>query len=817
VISFFQDVRYAVRILFKNPGFTLIAALSLALGIGANSAIFSLADALLLRPLPILEPSSVLDISTSTTDNPFSGVSYPNFRDLQAKSKSFDGIVAFQISTVSVATSAQAVPQVISGVVASENLFQALGVRPILGRGFLPEEGKVPGRDAVAVVSYDFWQNQLAKDSSVIGRKLRVKGIDFTIVGVAPQSFTGIDQFFHPSLYVPAMMTQRLDAAPSDPLEARGDHSYTVKARLKSGSSSQSAQAELAAIWSNLQQQYPENNQNLRIAARTELRSRITRSPPDAALMALLMGLVGVVLLIACANVASLLLGRARARSREIALRISLGATRARLLSQLLTESLLLALFGGALGLWVAYGGIAFLRTLQVPSDPPISIYPRMDFRVLLFSVIAAVLSSVVFGLVPALRSLKTDLVPALKASSAGSTVQGRTIGRNVLVVGQIALSMVLLVAAGMLLDGFHKMLSADPGFSVDHRVMLEFNTSLVRYTPQQTRDFYRKLIDQTRSLSGVRSASLARSIPYLPEQFSTSVAPEGYQFPKDRNSDFVFGNIVDERYFDTMSMAVARGRNFTADDRDNSRRVAVVNEEFAKAYWPNQDALGKRFHLNDAKGPMLEIVGVTKTAKYLFPTETLTKFLFLPFDQNPSARMLLIVETIGEPTPAIAQVRDLVRGIDADQPVFNARTLTSFFQQRAVAVPLIIAELISSLGLLGLILALVGLYGVTAYSVSRRTQEIGIRMAVGADKRIVLGMILRQGLTLSLLGIAAGGVATFAVARVLIAGLAGLGAMSPVTFVVVPILLVVVTLAACYIPARRASLVDPMVALHYE
>jgi predicted permease len=817
VINFFQDIRYAIRILLKNPGFTLIATLSLALGIGANSAIFSLADALLLRPLPILEPSSVLDIGTNTPDNPFgNGVSYPNFRDLQSKSQSFEGMVAFQLSTLSVATSAQSLPQVVSGVIATDNFFQALGVQPVLGRGFVPEEGKVPGRDAVAVISNDFWQTQLAKDPS-IGRNLRIKGLDFTIVGVAPESFTGVDQYFHPAVYVPAMMTQRLDAAPTDPLEDRGNHSYTVKARLKPGVSRQTAQAELATLWSSLKQQFPESNQSLAISAKTELQSRISHSPPDAALIALLMGLVGAVLLIACANVASLLLGRARARTREMALRISLGASRTRLLSQLLTESLLLALLGGALGLWIAYGGIAFLQTIKIPSDPPITITPRLDARVLLFSVIAAVISAVVFGLAPALRSLKTDLVPALKANSGGLTVGGRTIGRNVLVVGQIALSMVLLVAAGMLLDGFRKMLAADPGFGIDHRLMLALDTSLVRYTPQQTRDFYRKLIDQTRGLTGVRSASLARSIPFTPEQFATSVVPEGYQFPKGQTSDSMLGNIIDDRYFDTMNISVERGRAFTADDKEGSRRVAIVNEDFAKAYWPNQDALGKRFRLDDANHPWLEIVGVTKTGKYLFSGETPTKFIFLPFAQKPSNQMLLIVQTAGDPAPAVAQVRDVVRDIDANQPIFNVRTLETFYQERAVAVPLMIAELITTMGLVGLTLALVGLYGLIAYSVSRRAQEIGIRMAIGASKQNVLRMIIRQGLTLSLLGIAVGGVATIAVARVLAAGLAGLGSMSPVTFIVVPILLVLVTLAACYIPAHRATTVDPMIALRYE
>ena len=816
MFNFYQDIRLAVRILLRNPGFALIAAFSLALGIGANSAIFSLADALLLRPLPILAPSDVVNLSTETPDNPFTGLSYPNYLDIRAKTQSFDGVLAFQVSTMSVGTSANVLPKIYPGALVTDNFFQVVGARPVLGRPFLPEEGKVPGRDAVVVVSNDFWQTQLGGDPSVLGRNIRVKGIDFTIVGVAPKSFTGIDQYFHPAVYIPAMMDQRLAASPTNPLEDRSNLSYSVKARLKPGVSMPKAQAELVSIWSNLQRQYPENNQNLRILVRTELQSRLSREGPDSALIAILMCLVGVVLLIACANVASLLLGRARARNREMALRISLGATRVRLLSQLLTESLLLALLGGALGLVIGYGGIAFFRTIPIPSDPPIDITPRLDTRVIVFSGIVALFCAVLFGLAPALRSVKTDLVSSLKSTNS-QVFGGRTIGRNVLVVGQIALSMALLIAAGVLFNGFRKMEATDPGFAVDHRVMLQLDTSLARYTPQQSREFYRKLIDQTRELPGVRSASLARTIPFTPDQYGTSVVPEGYQLPKDQTSDSLVANIVDEHFFDTLDVHVDRGRAFTADDKDGAPPVAVVNEEFAKTYWPNQDALGKRFRLHDSKSPWVQIVGVTKTNKYLFVGEPPTSFLYLPFAQNPSREMLLLVQTVGEPASAVAPVREVIRNLDSNQPVFNVRTLQSFFQQRAVDVPWMITELIIIMGLVGLTLALVGLYGLIAYSVSRRTQEIGIRMAIGATKKEVLQMVIRQGLTLSLVGIAAGSLVAFAVVRLLTSALAGLVSTSSITFVVVPVLLVLVTAAACYIPARRASMVDPMVALRYE
>lgn len=660
--------------LLKNPGFMAIAALSLALGIGLNSAIFSLADALLLRPLPVLSPSSVVTVSTNTPDNPFGGVSYPDYRDLQDKSHSFDSMVAFQLLTFSVATSLHSSPQVRSGNIVTDNWFQALGVRPILGRGFLPEEGKVPGRDAVVVISYDFWQNDLAGSASVVGHTIRIKGIDFSIVGVAPKTFSGLNRYFQPSLYVPAMMLPRLVAASNsnDPLEDRADRSFTVKARLSSGMSRETAQADLTTVWSGLQQQYPGTDRNRNISVQTELQARVQESPPDAALVALLSGLVGIVLFIACANVANLLLGRGRARTREIALRISLGASRFRLLRQLLTESLLLSLIGGALGLWFAYGGIRFLQTIQIPSDPPIVITPRLDVRVLLFSLLAAISSALIFGLAPALQSLKMDLVPALKASRAGLTVPGRTIGRNALVIGQVALSMLLLIATGMLLDGFRKILVSDPGFSSDHRMLQEFDTSLVRYTPDKTRDFYRLLVDRTRTLPGVRFATLARSIPFMPDQYMTSIVPEGYELPKGQDTDTLFANIVDEHYFDTMRTEIVRGRAFTADDKDGSRRVAIVNEEFAKSYWPNQEPLGKRFRLNDAKGPWLEVVGVAKTAKYLFVSEPATKFLYLPFAQNQSTLMLMVVETTGNPSAIAAPIREIAQSIDPNQPVFK-------------------------------------------------------------------------------------------------------------------------------------------------
>lgn len=813
----FQEIRLTFRVLAKNRGFTAICALSLGLGIGANSAIFSLADALLLRPLPIRDPGAVVTVTTNTPDNPYSGVSYPNYRDFRSKSQSFEGMVAYQLSTWGVANSASEIAQMRMGLIVSDNFFRVLGVEPTLGRSFHAEEMRVPGRDAVVVLAHDFWKNQFAADPGVIGRTIRLNGIDFIVVGVAPESFTGVDQYIRPALFVPVTMKQRLDASKDNPLETRGQHDFTVKARLKPGVSLGTARAELTTIWNNLQQAYPDTNRGRKADVKTEIQARYQQDPYDAILVMFLMGLVALVLIIACANVANLLLARASSRAREIAIRLAVGASRMRLVRQLLLESLVLALLGGLFGSVLGYAGIRFLQRIQVPTDLPVVISVQLDHRVLAFSLIAALVSALFFGLAPALQSTRTGLVPALKAGGQGLQGRRRTIGRNVLVVGQVALSMALLVAAGMLVDAVGKTLTFDPGFRTDHLLMMEFDTSLVRYTDDQTRDFYRSLRDRASALPGVRSVAMTCYVPFSPSGWGKTVVPEGYQFPKGRDSVSTPGAIVDEHYFDAMKMAVIRGRGFNAGDKFGSRRVAVVNQEFANAYWPKQDPIGKRFRLNDSKGPWVEVVGLTKTSRYYFIAEPPQKFLYLPFAQEQNSRMSLLVETLGDPAGIAAPLRSVVRGIDPNQPIYNVRTFSSFYQQRAISVAMTLMQVVATMGVLGLTLALVGLYGLIAYSVSRRTQEIGIRMAIGADKMEVLRMVLRQGLVLVAAGIAVGGVISVIVARMLAIGLAGLGTPNPITYVVVPIALLLITLAACYIPARRASLIDPILALRYE
>jgi macrolide transport system ATP-binding/permease protein len=818
---FLKEIRHAARMLVRAPGFTAVAALSVALGIGINSALFSFHDAILFRPLPVNDPAAVVTLNAPSPSEPAGTISYPNYRDVRDQSRSFDGLVAHQLLTFSFSRSREAVREMRLGMMVSDNFFDVLGIQPSLGRRFAPAEGLVPGRDAVVVLGYDFWKNALGGDPSILNQVVLINGVDFAVIGVAPASFTGMDEFVRPAFFVPLMMAPRLRATAENLLEDRTNRSLVVKGRLKSGVPLQSAQEELTALWRRLDQQYPEANRNRTMAVRSELQQRIQTNPNNAFLIAMMTALAAVVLMIACANVANLMLGRARSRTREIAVRLALGVSRTQLIRQLLTESLMLALLGGVLGLGFAYGGIRFFAAAaqtMVPTDIPVVIEPQLDMRVLGFSLLAALASALLFGLTPAWQSLHTELVPSLKGGEAGQTSRHRTIGRNALVVAQVALSMVLLVAAGTLQAGFRKALTLNPGFRTDHLMVMTLDTSHVRYNPDQTWNFYRVLVDRARAVPGVVSVALASSIPLDRGFFGNeTVVPEGYQFPPGQENVSTFAAVVDENYFGTVQTEIARGRVFTADDRDGSRRVTIVNEEFAKRFWPDQDAIGKRMRLS-AGDSTLEVIGVARNEKYSFIFEPPTPFLYLPFAQQQRTQMSLLVETVNADASALAgPLREVVRTLNVSQPISSLRTFASFYRQDAIAPPLLVMRTVTTMGLVGLTLALVGLYGLVTYSVARRTREIGIRMAIGAARRDVLMMVLRQGLMLSVAGVFVGGLLSLAVVRLLIVTAGGFGAPNPATYIIVPIMLSVLTLLASYFPARRASQVDPLRALRYE
>ena len=816
-----RDLDHGSRMLAKNPAFTVVAVISLAIGIGANCAMYSYADALLLRPLPVARPGDVISVGTKVSLAGFSSLvnSYPDFQDLRDRTRSFDNLTAFTSLTVGLTDKPDAVAQMKFGMLVTSNLFAAMGVEPELGRSFRADEDQVPGRDAVIVLDHSLWEQQFSADRSILGRKVRLNGIEFTVIGVAPDRFTGMSELIRPAFYAPLMMYPRL-SADAKALESRSARNLSVKGRLKPGVSMAQAQAELTPLARNLQRTYPDTNKNQDMVVRTELQTRIDQDPIDAALSAMLLMLSAAVLLVACINVASLLTSRAPARAKEMALRLAIGAGRTRLVRQLITESLLVALAGGVLGVGVGYLGVMAFRQIQIPTDLPITLSFQLNPRVLLFSLMVAVFSVLLFGLIPALQTTRVDLASAMKTGDTAASGRRRLWGRGFLVGCQVAVSLVLLTISVFMYHGFRRELASNQGFRKDHLLMMSFDPSLVHYSDAQTQQFYKQLVERTRSAPGVRAVALASSVPMSPEADAAAVVPEGYQFPTGKDNATVFANRVDENFFETMRVSLVRGRGFRETDSSDTPRVAVVNEQFAQHYWPGQDALGKRLRVQDAKNPnspWVQIVGITKTGKYLWIAEPPTEFLYLPYRQNPKSRMVLVSESAGESAGIAAPLREVVRALDVNQPIFNVRTMEQFYDMRVVSSGNTIMEIVAGMGLMGMVLAMIGLYGLGAYAVSRRTREIGIRMAIGASRPAVLQMTLLRGLTPALYGLAAGLIASVFVERLLKVVFPTQTQTDIAAYLLVVPVLLAITMLAAYIPARRASRVDPMQALRHE
>lgn len=815
----FKSLRYALRLLGKSPGFTLVAICSLALGIGSTAAMFSFTDALLLRPLPVYEPSQIATV-TSANSSAFgagTAVSYPDYRDFRDDNRSFDGLFAAGTTSFGVSPDASTLPKVTFGFFVSGNFFRTLRVQPALGRGFMDSEDQAVGRDPVVVLGHDYWVSQFNANPAVIGSAVWLNGVQCTIIGVAPAEFTGIDQFFKPSLFVPLAMSPRLGQ--ENLLEKRDVRWLTVKGRLKPGVTVAQASADLAGIASRLEQIYPGSNRNQGAQVQGEMEMRIRQSPPNAALAVMLLLLALCVLLVACANVTGLLLSRTRARSREIAIRLAIGAGRGALIRQLLLENLLLALAGGGLGVAVAYIGTSFFNSIPIPTDVPLSYHVSVDQRMLFFTVAASLLSTFIFGLTPALQTTRVDLVSSLKAADADSGGKPRVWGRNLIVAGQVALSLVLLIVSAVLLQGFRDELQQGPGFRINRLYLTTLDTQPIHYSEEQSRRFFKDFLDRTQRAPGIQSAALTTDVPLLGSQ-GAGIVPEGYQLPRGQESLPLPASYVSEGFFNTMAIPILEGRGFTDSDRADTPLVAVVNEHMANHYWPKQDAVGKRFHLKSATGPLVQIVGVARNAKYFWIAEPPQDFLYLPYTQDKRPQMTVVAESVGPDASTLAPVlRDVVRGIDRSMPVFNTRTMDDFYNQRAVKTPNIITQSVAGLGTMGLILAMVGLYGLITFSVSRRSREIGIRMAIGAGRPQVIRMVLRQGLTLGVIGVAMGLILGFFACRAVttVAWVATFGHLNYLLFPAVAVPVLLVTLLATFVPARRASLIDPMRALREE
>jgi predicted permease len=818
-----QDIRYGCRQLAGSPGFTTIAVLSLAIGIGANCAIFSFADALLLRPLPVARPGEVLTVGSATNFEALGAssliASYRDYIDIRDRNKSFDGLAAYRDVTAGFAADPKATPKLKLGMLVSGNLFTLMGVQPTIGRTFRPDEDQVPDRDAVVVLGRAMWEQEFRSEPGVLGRRVRINGAEFTVIGVTPPEFNGLNQYVRSDFFVPLMMSQRLVSDPKgSSLENRDARNLKLKGRLRAGVSQAAAQAELTTIAADLERAYPETNKNRRLFVRTELQARIDQSPPDAMLIAMLSTLALAVLFVACANVAGLLTSRAPARAREMALRLAIGAGRGHLIRQLVTESLLIAILGGVLGLGVGYAGMTLFRQIELPTDLPIAISFQLDRRALLFSLAVSFASAVLFGLVPAIQATRTDLTAVMKASDSVAPGRRRRWGRSVLVGGQVAVSVVLLVVALFMYRGFGKEVANGPGYRTDHLLMMSFDTGLLRYTEAQSKLFFDQVAERARAVPGVKTVAMTTSVPMANDTIGFErVVPEGFQFAPGKDNATVLAARVDEQYFDTLGLTLLRGRNFSVDDSFDRPRVAIVNQPFAQHYWPNQDPIGKRFQTLGDEKEWVQVVGLAKTSKYIFIAEAPVEFVYFPHRQKKLREMTLLAQSQGDPGALAAPLREMVRGLDPNMPIYNVRTMEQFYQMRAISIFRVLVSTVAGMGAMGLGLAIVGLYGLVSYAAARRTREIGIRMAIGADRGAVSRMVLRQGAVLAVVGLLIG-----------LAGSVGAGELLRAAFpgddqrdggallIVIPIVLSV-TLLAAYLPARRASRLNPVQALRHD
>ena len=817
--SLLADVRYAARSLWKSPGFTAIAVLTLGLGIGANSAIFTLVDAVLLRrPAGVVEPNRLVSIYTSDfSSGDFGTSSYPDFEAIRAERQVFASVAAYSFQPVSLSTGEQA--EMLNATLVSAEYFSLLGLVPGAGRLIGPDDVTAPGTSPVAVVSHGMWRTRFGGEPGAVGRTVRVNGREFTVIGVTPPGFRGLQGVLENELWIPITMDPALDA---DDLTSMGNRSFLVVGRLADGVTAEQAQARLTALARSRFEQFPDwwrtvRGDGRKLTLRPESYARV---PPQGravvvTMSAMLMIVVGLVLLIACANIANLLLARATGRAREIAVRLSLGATRRRLVQQLLTESVLIALLGGVAGLAAAGWVADLIVRLRPPVNFPIRLAVETDVRVLVFTLGLSLLTGIAFGLLPALRASRPQLVAELKGDVIGRR-GGRPFGlRNLLVVSQLAVSLVLLVGAALFLRSLTRAQAVDPGFDAENVVLMSFALEAQGYNEARARTFYDELLERARALPGVEGATLATTVPLGGSYQRRGTRIERYTPGPGESTEFNW-NVVGADYFRVMRISVVRGRAFTEADREGAPPVVMVNETLARRYWPGQDPIGKGISVTGPEGPFRPVVGVVADGKYRNLAEDPLPFLYLPFGQQNRAWMTLHVRATGDPGPLLARLRQEVRLLDPNLPIVNPTTL---HEQIGLAVlpQRLAATLLSAFGLMAVLLAVIGLYGVMAYAVSRRTREFGIRTALGATRRDVATLVVGEGLVLAGAGLIIGIAVSAAVTRFARALLFDVSPLDPMAFGAVTVLLLGVTAVASYVPARRATRVDPMEALRYE
>jgi putative ABC transport system permease protein len=811
-----RDVGYGLRLLNRNRGFAATAITSIGIGVGVTAAIFSFADALLLRPLPVPRPGQLYVIGTSDAVQGLGGslsASYRDYLDVRARTTSFAGLAAHGSASAAFSRSPSLSPRMILGQCVSSNFFDVLGAPLVAGRGFHSTEDAVPGRDAVVVLGYEFWRDEFASRPEVVGGRILLHGQWFTVVGVAPEGMT-VSRYAQSAFYVPlAMAPVLLDT--NQVLEARDYRALDIRGRLRPGATLAHARAELEVLGASLGREYPATNANRSLVARSDLADRIAADPITATMVLMLGGLALAVLVVACANVAGLLESRAPVRGREIAMRLAIGASRGRVVRQLITESLLIALAGGVLGIGLAFLGVRFFRLIPPPTDIPLSMTFEVDDRVLIVSLAAALASALFSGAAPAFRSARGSLTLAMRPAEAG-THHRRQWRQAVLVTGQIALAAALLVVALAVGQAFSRELRRGPGYRVDQLVMMRLNPGLVQYDRAKAIVFFDQLLDRTLEMPGVQSATLTSRIPMGFTGGGASIVPEGFQLPPGADRVNLIAAHVDEAYFDTMATPLVSGRAFRRTDGPDAPLVAIVNERAAARYWPGGSAVGRRFRLG-VDGAFVQVVGIARNTKYAWVAEPPTDIVYLPRRQQFRPELMFVVQSYGDPASLSTPLRELVHTLDPQMPIADLRTMREFYDLRAARAADVLVQTIAALGVIGLGLAIVGLYALVAYAASRRTREIGIRMAIGADRRAVLRMMLQQGIRLAVIGLVVGLPAGVAVQVALRAVFPAQPDIDPIpVLAVVPIVLAVTTLAS-YLPARRAANIDALRALRCE
>jgi macrolide transport system ATP-binding/permease protein len=803
----FQDLHFGTRMLLKHRGFTSIAVLTLALGIGANTAIFTLLDKAFIRRLPVEQPTQLVTFIEGATGAP-AIFSYPMYADLRDRNEVLAGVVTYFQQPFSLSDGAQT--ERVIGQIVSGNYFATLGVHPALGRFFLPEEDRTPGTSPVVVISQGLWRRSFGANPAVIGKTVNLNGYRYTVVGIAPAEFTGTTRGTVNDVYVPMMMQAQAQPGRNDKLDDRGSGWLRVIGRLKPNVTREQAQAALTILIDDTNRMFPGKTGPKRLLLMDGSRGHADRIKDLSLPLKLMMGVVGLVLLIACANVANLLLARASARRKEIAVRLAVGASRRRIVRQLLTESTILAALGGSVGLLVASWLTGLLLGFQQQTNfVPRTFDGRLDGRALGFTLALSLLTGVVFGLAPALQASKRDFVAALKEDTPGAGGWARGLSlRNLLVIVQVALSLVVLIGAGLCVKSLRALQAIDPGFETAKVLTASFDLSLNGYNEARGRQFLRQLSERIAALPGVESVSLARGVVLSDFVWIRSATIDGYQPRPDERLAFSF-NVVTPDYFQTLGTPLVRGRDFTAQDTADAPPVVIVNEAMAGRYWPGHDAVGKRLNRG-------EVVGVVRNSKFKNLTEDQGPTIYAPLLQNYVPDLTLHVRAATDAQTLLAAVRREVQSLDASLPLYNLQTLAqqkngSLYTERLAA------ALLTLFGSLAMVLAAIGLYGVLLFAVTARTREMGIRLSQGAQPRDLLTLVIGQGMQLTLIGLILGVGASFALTRLLARLLFGVSPTDPLTFALIPLLLASVAVLACWIPARRATRMDPLTALRYE